>query len=217
AAEEVELSFGLLASVVAGVGGVLQTQADVSRQHRSASSRSLQVVMSIPIDPPPLGAALRIVCRRSLLQSAFTQLAISAGLTVCSRSDRAIPLLTDDALQIPSADRIIWVQQDSQAPPQGIQACINLSISPDQLRQVVEAVNRDENWGIDRVTEAQLSEREQAILTLLTQGCRDREIADRLIISESTVKFHMNNVLAKLKARTRYQAIHLAIVNGWIH
>lgn len=44
----------------------------------------------------------------------------------------------------------------------------------------------------------------------------DRDIADRLIISESTVKFHMNNVLKKLKAQTRYQPIHQAIINGSI-
>ncbi len=36
------------------------------------------------------------------------------------------------------------------------------------------------------------------------------------MISESTVKFHMNNALKKLKAQTRYQAPHQAIVNGWI-
>jgi DNA-binding CsgD family transcriptional regulator len=61
-----------------------------------------------------------------------------------------------------------------------------------------------------------LSEREVEILTLLTQGDRDRDIAERLVISESTVKFHVNNVLAKLKVRTRYQAIHQAIIKGWI-
>ncbi len=53
------------------------------------------------------------------------------------------------------------------------------------------------------------------ILTLLTPGLRDCDIADRLIISESTLKFHMNNVLKKLKAQTRYQVLHQAIVNGW--
>ncbi|MGG6264024.1 LuxR C-terminal-related transcriptional regulator [Leptolyngbya sp. AN03gr2] len=61
-----------------------------------------------------------------------------------------------------------------------------------------------------------LSERETEILRLLTQGFRDRDIADQLIISESTVKFHLNNVMSKLKARTRYQAIYSAIVQGWI-
>jgi DNA-binding NarL/FixJ family response regulator len=37
-----------------------------------------------------------------------------------------------------------------------------------------------------------------------------------LSISESTVKFHINNALAKLKARTRYQGIYAAINNGWL-
>jgi DNA-binding NarL/FixJ family response regulator len=39
------------------------------------------------------------------------------------------------------------------------------------------------------------------------QGHRDRDIAHHLIISESTVKFHINNILKKLKAQTRYQAL----------
>lgn len=62
-----------------------------------------------------------------------------------------------------------------------------------------------------------LSERELEIMTFLAQGLRDRDIANSLKISESIVKFHVNNVLAKLKARTRYQALHQVIVNGWIH
>ena len=61
-----------------------------------------------------------------------------------------------------------------------------------------------------------LSERELEMMTLLAEGLRDRDIANHLVISESTVKFHMNNVLAKLKARTRYQALHQVVVNGWI-
>jgi len=44
----------------------------------------------------------------------------------------------------------------------------------------------------------------------------DRDIADCLIINESTVKFHMNNVLKKLKVQTRYLVLHQAIINGWI-
>jgi DNA-binding CsgD family transcriptional regulator len=44
----------------------------------------------------------------------------------------------------------------------------------------------------------------------------DRDIAEHLIISKSTVKFYMNNVLKKLKSQTRYQALHQALVNSWI-
>ncbi|MBV8887595.1 MAG: response regulator transcription factor [Chroococcidiopsidaceae cyanobacterium CP_BM_RX_35] len=54
-------------------------------------------------------------------------------------------------------------------------------------------------------------------MTLLAQGLHDRDIASSLKSSESTVKFHINNVLTKLKAQTRYQALYQVIVNGWIH
>jgi DNA-binding NarL/FixJ family response regulator len=54
------------------------------------------------------------------------------------------------------------------------------------------------------------------MMQLLTQGLRDRDIAQQLVISESTVKFHINNILAKLNARTRFQALHIAMANGWI-
>lgn len=61
-----------------------------------------------------------------------------------------------------------------------------------------------------------LSAREREILGLLTEGLRDRDIVNRLYISESTVKFHLNNVLTKLKAKTRCQALYLAMIKGWI-
>jgi len=63
---------------------------------------------------------------------------------------------------------------------------------------------------------SKLSQREQEVIVLLTQGLRDREIAQKLHISESTVKFHLNNTLTKLKAKNRYQAIYQATVQGLI-
>ncbi|MEL6910949.1 MAG: LuxR C-terminal-related transcriptional regulator [Cyanobacteria bacterium J06643_13] len=59
-----------------------------------------------------------------------------------------------------------------------------------------------------------LSNREQEVVQLLAEGLRDREIAKKLFISDRTVKFHINNAVAKLKARTRIQAIHLAYSQG---
>jgi DNA-binding CsgD family transcriptional regulator len=61
-----------------------------------------------------------------------------------------------------------------------------------------------------------LSDRELAIFRLLGEGLRDRDIAQKLMISESTVKFHINNSMAKLKAKTRYQALYLAVTQGWL-
>lgn len=52
-----------------------------------------------------------------------------------------------------------------------------------------------------------LTEREDEILRLIARGSRDREIADVLFISESTVKKHVQNVLRKLHARNRVEAV----------
>jgi DNA-binding NarL/FixJ family response regulator len=54
---------------------------------------------------------------------------------------------------------------------------------------------------------ANLTEREDEILRLIARGARDREIADQLFISESTVKKHVQNVLRKLHARNRVEAV----------
>ncbi len=149
---------------------------------------------------------------------AFTHLSFLAGLTVCDPTDEQIPLLTDNVTQLQAAQQVLWIEQGVGARPKGIKAQIDLSISPGQLREAVEAVVRGESWGIESNAQTQklLSERELEIMTLLAQGLRDRDIASSLIISESTVKFHINNILTKLKARTRYQALHQAIVNRWI-
>ncbi|MEO0406940.1 MAG: LuxR C-terminal-related transcriptional regulator [Cyanobacteria bacterium P01_A01_bin.135] len=61
-----------------------------------------------------------------------------------------------------------------------------------------------------------LSDREQEILSLLSQGYRDRDIAQTLHISQSTVKFHINNSITKLRAKNRYQAVYKAAIYGWI-
>ena len=61
-----------------------------------------------------------------------------------------------------------------------------------------------------------LSQRERQVLALLTTGLRDRDIAQQLHISESTVKFHLNRSLSKLQAKNRYQAIYQATKQGLI-
>jgi DNA-binding NarL/FixJ family response regulator len=57
---------------------------------------------------------------------------------------------------------------------------------------------------------AALSDRERDVLALLAEGLRNREIAERLVISEATVKTHVRHVLEKLRFRNRAEAAAFA-------
>ncbi len=56
-----------------------------------------------------------------------------------------------------------------------------------------------------------LTEREREVLGLLVLGLRNREIAERLLITERTVKNHVANIIAKLGVKSRTEAVSLAL------
>ncbi|PYI50747.1 hypothetical protein DLM86_28570 [Paenibacillus flagellatus] len=60
-----------------------------------------------------------------------------------------------------------------------------------------------------------LSSREREVLGHVLQGKSNREIAEKLVISEHTVKNHMTNIFQKLGVTDRAQAIALAYKSGW--
>jgi len=49
------------------------------------------------------------------------------------------------------------------------------------------------------------------VLALMAEGLNNPKIADRLVMSRSTVKFHVSNVLSKLGATSRTEAVSLAM------
>ncbi len=55
-----------------------------------------------------------------------------------------------------------------------------------------------------------MTDREREILVAIGQGRTNGEIAERLVLSESTVKTHVGRVLAKIGARDRIQAVIIA-------
>ena len=62
-----------------------------------------------------------------------------------------------------------------------------------------------------------LSARELEVLELIARGHKNREIALALGIEECTVRFHVGNILSKLRARNRTEAVSHAFKNGWIN
>lgn len=81
-------------------------------------------------------------------------------------------------------------------------------LSPDALQALVKQVNASQP-SIEPLTE-----REQEILALMAQGLTNPQIAETLVISESTVRFHTHNIFNKLQVERRTEAVVVAMQNN---
>lgn len=68
----------------------------------------------------------------------------------------------------------------------------------------------------EHLGEEDLTNRELEVLRLIRDGCRNKEIADRLAIAETTVNFHIKNAVGKLGAKDRTHAVIIALKRGLI-
>ena len=80
---------------------------------------------------------------------------------------------------------------------------------------------REENAAKENESEEEnllnyLTQREEEVLELLTQGITYKGVANKLFISETTVKTHVNNIFQKLQVNDRTQAVLYAINNGFL-
>ena len=83
----------------------------------------------------------------------------------------------------------------------------------DPVRPIGLTGRRD---GIDEPPLEALTPREHDVLMLLAEGAGNRAIAERLGISDHTVKFHLSAIFGKLGVTTRTAAVRRALRLGWI-
>jgi two-component system, NarL family, response regulator YdfI len=86
------------------------------------------------------------------------------------------------------------------------------AFGPDELDLLLPAANSSDP-DHEPVLEA-LSAREIEVLALVAQGLANKNIADRLHISEHTVKFHVSSILSKLAASSRTEAVTKGLRDG---
>jgi NarL family two-component system response regulator LiaR len=79
------------------------------------------------------------------------------------------------------------------------------TLSPEAAQALVHAASQAPPLGLD------LTERERAVLALMVEGLNNTQIAAKLTVSPSTVKSHVSNILTKLGAASRTEAVTLAL------
>lgn len=142
--------------------------------------------------------------------------------------------------EFPRARVVMVTVSDEQADlfeaiKSGAEGYLLKDMSEDEFRRVMEATARGEpplspglalqliqefgrlSRGSEATPEApRLTERELEVLRLVAAGATNREIANKLVISEHTAAFHLKNILGKLHTANRTQAVAYAIRTGLV-
>lgn len=84
------------------------------------------------------------------------------------------------------------------------------TLAPEAAQALIHAATKPPDLGFD------LTPRESEVLALLSEGLANPEIAERLVVSRSTIKHHVSAILSKLGASSRTEAVALAIKHNLV-
>jgi LuxR family maltose regulon positive regulatory protein len=149
-------------------------------------------------------AALPICCERALLQAVAYQIQADQSHALLPQQQALDALAQALALAAPQKLRLPFLN----APPQAAELLRKLAGQSPHLEFAASLLAQAAQDTPDRLALADpLSQREQDVLRLLAAGLTNAQIAETLVVAPSTVKTHVNRILAKLAAANRTQAV----------
>jgi DNA-binding NarL/FixJ family response regulator len=129
--------------------------------------------------------------------------------------------------EFPRARIVMLTSSDSDGEIQramraGAAAYLLKSMPRDELLAVIRSVHAGRRHVpaevaavlAEHLGEDELTARELEVLRLIRDGSRNKQIADQLAIAETTVNFHIKNLVAKLQAKDRTHAVTIALRRG---
>lgn len=87
------------------------------------------------------------------------------------------------------------------------------TLAPEAIQALVDAASLPP---VSPQVPISLTAREKDVLSWMVSGLSNPEIADRLVLSPETVKFHVSNILSKLGCSSRTEAVALAVGRGLV-
>ncbi len=79
------------------------------------------------------------------------------------------------------------------------------TLAPEATQALIHSATHPPTPGHD------LTEREREVLSLMIEGLDNAQIAERLVVSRSTIKFHVSSILSKMGATSRTEAVAIAV------
>ena len=188
----------------------------------------IRVLLDVP--SPALRAGLR-----ALLSSDKTIKVVNDSLEEDSEADVVITsasrasFLDNDGGESPTA-AVLYLSNDPPNIPDlkrstRVWGILPADASPDELSAAVHALSQGLIVGTssllfesenEPLRDGPLTERESEVLSLLSMGLANKQIAVELGISEHTVKFHVSSIYTKLNVTNRTEAVRAGLRGGWI-
>jgi ATP/maltotriose-dependent transcriptional regulator MalT len=203
--------YGGLATSYYGLGhtAIMQNDFDSARHHYARALQLAADIRFVPLIMTLLAGIGELLCRVALVEKGIPLFAFVQHNPAADHEtkDRATQLLNTFKLQVQPEQLASLSQQGKADDIETIVIALLTMLSLLDLTSVVSDPDDSTAADPNRLLVEPLTGRELDVLAYLAEGLSNREIAERLIIAEGTVKYYTRQIYGKLQVNNRTQAV----------